>query len=158
MNFSSLFRRQERSRQARIDELESKIIRLEGVRDEQSDINAKMKVSAEEERRELRRASEDRAAQLNRQIGDMELRMKRADEDMAHLVRIKESKLKIEFDEKCIAMEKAKNAEIEVIRNEYRDKIESHLNGRIGELGKMYENVLARLPDINVALKGRVGE
>lgn len=77
-------------------------------------------------------------------------------EDIEHMTRIKEEKLDIEFDKKVIKVERKKDGEVLTIKNEYRDKVITLLEEGKKELASMYTQILERLPDINVAIKGKV--
>ena len=49
-----------------------------------------------------------------------------------------------------------KNKEIAKVKDEYRDKVEEQLETRAKETKEMYNEILKRLPDVNVKLRGEV--
>lgn len=156
MNVFTLFSRAGYKRLARVSELERQIVELEENRDDQRDIMQAMKDGAAEERRVLIEKGKDELAEVRREVKKLEDRIAREDEELQHLIKMKESKLQMEYDRKMIELERAQARAIEAVKSEYQTKVESHLNERLKGLGEMYADLLKRLPDINVALKGRI--
>lgn len=95
---------------------------------------------------------------LKKEVEDLKIARKIADEDIKHMVRIKEEKMAVEQERKELERDRKKASEVETIRNEYRDKIERGLEEQIKNMRGMYDAILARLPDVNVALSGKVGK
>jgi len=89
-------------------------------------------------------------------LAELKQKKKMEDEDIRHLVKIKESKLQIDFDKKEVKLEKEKQDAIARVKDEYRDKQEKVLEKQIDQGEKRYAEILARLPDVSVALKGKV--
>lgn len=81
---------------------------------------------------------------------------KLADEDVRHMIRIKEEQLAVEQEKKAIELERKTQEEIAKAKDLYRDKLETHLNEQIKNIRGMYDEILKRLPDVNVRLKGDV--
>lgn len=94
---------------------------------------------------------------LKDQLSDLERKRKHEEEDIAHLVKIKESKLDIEFQKRVQENDAAKEKAIAKVKDEYRDKLEKQLREETARIEKMYGEILARLPNINVKLGGKVG-
>ena len=140
----------------RIAHLESTIAQLEQECDRQRDENAMLRHLADDDYREQKHQLEDQLRGLRNQIAELEAKAKREDEELAHLVRMKESKLEWEAQQKALAMERQKIAQIDKIKSEYCAKLEKQLEERITEMRAMYTEILARLPDINVQLRGKV--
>jgi len=111
----------------RSPELEAKIVKLEGER-----------------------------AALKEEVEDLKIKRKVEDEQLKHLMKIKEEKMDLDFQKKENTMEAKKAAEIATVKDQYRDKMEAELRQRHVQLQEMYAQILARLPDVNVALTGKV--
>lgn len=90
------------------------------------------------------------------ELAELKQKKKMEDEDIRHLVKIKESKLQIDFDKKEVSLEKEKQDAIAKVKDEYRDKQERVLEKQIDQGEKRYAEILARLPDVSMTLKGKV--
>ena len=94
---------------------------------------------------------EKRKLQLTR---DIEIR------DIKHMVKIKEEKLDIQFEKKSGEFERnlqrASDKEILAVKNKYRDKVEKLLEKGHEDLRGRYSEILERLPNIDVAIKGNL--
>ena len=95
---------------------------------------------------------------LEKKLRGLEHDHKLADEDIKHMVKIKEEHLAIEHDKKVLELERAKQEEIAKVKDQYRDKMEEHLGEQVINVRGMYDEILKRLPDINVELSGKVGK
>ena len=123
-------------------------------------ITTKKRMQAISDKVENLRESRDR---LQGQVHDLrvdkrqlELDNKIKIEDIQHMTRIKEEKLDIKFDKRVIKIEREKDSEVLEIKNEYRDRVIKLLEEGKKDLASMYTQILDRLPDINVAIKGKV--
>ena len=87
-------------------------------------------------------------------LAELKQKKKMEDEDIRHLVKLKESKLEIEFNRKEVQLEGEKQEAIAEVKNEYREKLENLLHKQIEQGEKRYAEILSRLPDVNVRLKG----
>ena len=94
---------------------------------------------------------------LQENIRREKLEHKIVTEDIKHMTRLKEERLEVETDKIRQKLEREKDQEISKIKQEYFDKVERMKTEEIKRLHTMYEQVLARLPDIGVALEGKVG-
>lgn len=93
---------------------------------------------------------------LTLQVSELKHEYKLADEDVRHMVRIKEEQLAVEQEKKVVELERKTQEEIANAKDQYRDKLEMHLNEQIKNIRGMYDEILKRLPDVNVRLKGDV--
>jgi chromosome segregation ATPase len=116
----------------RVESLEKEIERLRTERDELDDKNFG----------------------LRSELKDLRHQKKVEEEDLKHMVKIKEEKLDIEHQKKGIQLERAKDTEVAKVKDEYRNKIEKGLEERNAEIRKMYSEILERLPNVSVRLKG----
>lgn len=99
---------------------------------------------------------QDQILKLQEQRSSIELKNKMKIQDIEHMVKIKEERLEIKYDRKVVTLERKMDEDVLVIKNTYRDKVESLLETEKKELRGMYSEILKRLPDINVAIKGSV--
>ncbi len=95
---------------------------------------------------------------LEKKLRGLEHDHKLADEDIKHMVKIKEEQLALEHDKKVLELERAKQEDVATVKDNYRDKMEKHLVTQADNVRGMYDEILKRLPDINVELKGKIGE
>ncbi|MAF80097.1 hypothetical protein CL629_03405 [bacterium] len=91
---------------------------------------------------------------LRENVEDLKIEKKVSEEDIKHMVRMKEEKLALEYDKKEIDWFKAKEKEIAAIKDQYRDKIEKNLEKESARTQEMYNEILKRLPNVNVKLQG----
>ncbi len=98
----------------------------------------------------------DENRKVKDELAELKQKRKMEDEDIRHLVKIKEGKLDLEHQKKRVELEGKFQAEKAVVKDEYRDKLESTLQGQIKDVKGMYGEILKRLPNVNVRLKGEV--
>jgi hypothetical protein len=89
---------------------------------------------------------------LTDKVEKLKLDAKIADEDIKHMVKMKEEKLDLEHQKKVVALEKEKADAIAKVKDEYRNKMEERLIKEGENIKEMYEAILQRLPDVNVML------
>jgi len=94
----------------------------------------------------------DEKRDLETQIKDLKQEHRLADELIAHNVKIREEQLAVEHSRKEVKLEREKDKEVAKVRDEYRTKQEETLQKQIDRSNDMYTELLARLPDVNVAL------
>ena len=93
---------------------------------------------------------------LKEQLGDLKLKKKIEEEDIKHMVRIKQEALEIEHQKKELKLQKQSDDIIAAVKDEYRDRLEGFLQKQVQDVKEMYGQILKRLPDVNVRLKGDV--
>lgn len=102
----------------------------------------------------------DRLNDSNRKIrdelADLKQQKRMEDENIRHLVKIKEEKLDIEHEKKQVERERVQQEVIAKVKDEYRNKQESTLQKQIDDGKEMSAEILARLPNVSVRLKGDV--
>jgi chromosome segregation ATPase len=155
--FGSLLKKLTNRRIDRVEDLEAQIAALEAARDEQVDINTSIRRDHEDSVRRREQAHEDKLRAMTHELDRAKAKLQTTDEEVGHLMKIRDEKREIELERKRVELERVANEKIAAVKAEYQTKIEEHLNGRIKDLGTMYGELLARLPDVNVALKGRIG-
>lgn len=114
----------------------------------------------------LRRTVESLQAEksgLKEELAELTLKKKIEDEDIKHMVKIKldenqmshdkrMGELEIEFAKKEAKAALEKNEAIGAVKDEYRDKVEKQLKEEGAKMQDMYNQVLSRLPNVNVSL------
>ena len=93
---------------------------------------------------------------LKQQCEEMKLKKKLDEEDIKHMVKMKEEKLEMTFQKRVLEVEKAHDEKLMKTKDQYRDKMEERLEKETANIKSMYEDILARLPNVNVRLKGDV--
>lgn len=107
-----------------------------------------------------------RAERLNLkdEVGNLKLKKKVEEEDIKHMVKMKEERLDLANEKKQQALEAefaTKNASAELekqqaigsVKDEYRDKMEVNLVKQVDDMKDMYSEILKRLPDVTVKMK-----
>ena len=102
-----------------------------------------------------KKALEREKLSLTEEVAQLKLKKKIEDEDIKHMVKLKEERQEVECQKKELTMEKEKSDAIAEIKDQYRDKTEGQLEKRGTEIKEMYGEILARLPNINVGLGGK---
>lgn len=95
--------------------------------------------------------------QLKADLEDLKLKKKTEEEDIKHMVRMKEERMELEKKSYQLDCDRAKDAAIAAVKDEYRNKVEDQLTKRGDDLKTMYGQILERLPNVNVNLKGGIG-
>ena len=93
---------------------------------------------------------------LKDEVEDLKLKKKVSEEDMKHLVRMKEEKNEIERQKRINEIEIEKNNEVAAVKDGYRDKMEKQLERETQNIKEMYNEILKRLPNVNVKMTGEL--
>jgi chromosome segregation ATPase len=96
---------------------------------------------------------ETERTELKREVNDLKSKRKIEEEELKHLVKIKDEKREIEFQKKEMELESAMNKEVAKVKDNYRDKLEKNLIEQKDDIKGMYSEILERLPDVNARLK-----
>ena len=91
--------------------------------------------------------------QLEDDLRDIRGKHKIEEQQTKHLVKMREEQLQVELDRKTLDLEREKEAKIAKVKDDYRDKMEKQLSNETDRITKMYEQILQRLPDVNLAIK-----
>jgi len=94
---------------------------------------------------------------LTKLTKELALEKKISEEDIKHMVRLKEERMEVKAEKDTLEMQRKADERVMVIKLEYQGKVEDGLTKQLNEFHAMYDAVLNRLPDINVELKGKVG-
>ena len=82
---------------------------------------------------------------------------KLANEDIKHMVKIKEEKMEVANEKDRMKERADMRAEIEVLRQKFADKSEEFLQKQAEAVKEMYDQILKRLPDITYAIQHDIG-
>lgn len=93
---------------------------------------------------------------LKEEVADLKLKKKIEDEDIKHLVKLKQEQQEVEFAKRTVQMDGEKAEAIAEVKDKYRDKMEEQLKAETDNIKTMYGEILKRLPNVNVKLKGDV--
>lgn len=107
----------------------------------------------ESERDHLR----DEVSTLGSEVKQLKTTRKIEEEDIKHMMKMKEGAMDLQkqsFELKCTG---EKDAEIAKVKDQFRDKMEEFLKSQVKDTKEMYNQILQRLPDVNVKLQGKVG-
>jgi outer membrane murein-binding lipoprotein Lpp len=120
----------------------------------ESDIKelAKEKEWLENDRKKLKREVSD----LQQKVDTLASKKKIEEEEIKHMVKILNEKREIEFQKKEMQIKIDANLELTQIKGNYQDRLEELLKGQIKDGKEMYAQILKRLPDMSVRLKGDV--
>ena len=72
------------------------------------------------------------------------------EEDIKHMVRIKEEKLAIQAEREALERDREKEQAIAAVKDEYRNKLEQRLQTEVDNIRQMYSEILERLPKVSV--------
>lgn len=114
------------------------------------------KDSKKDELKTIIRGLEEERSQLKREVEDLKSKKQIEEEQIKHLVKIKDEKREIEYKRKEMDIEAEKNKEIAKVKDDYRDKMERNLISQKEDILKMYSEILERLPNVNAKLSGKL--
>ena len=96
--------------------------------------------------------------ELKDQIADLKHEKKITEEDIKHMVRIREERIEVENEKKNLERDREKEQEIAKVKDEYRDKLEERLHKEVENMKEMYTQILQRLPTVEVAQSHNIEE
>ena len=86
---------------------------------------------------------------LKDEVEDLKIKKKISEEDIKHMVKMREEKSDLEYLKKEVQLEKEHQLKLHEASNEYRDKTEKHLEKQAGEMKEVYTQIMKRLPNIS---------
>jgi len=98
--------------------------------------------------KELRRVKDE--------LADTKHKKKLEEEDIKHMVKMSKEANEIKLQKSIMDKEKEKQEAIAAVKDTYRDKMEERLQTEVTNIKEMYSDILERLPNINVKMKGDV--
>ena len=96
----------------------------------------------------------DQVRDLKDEIAGLKSKKKIEEEDIKHMVRLKEERLELKSQKMALDMERDKEKAIAEVKDTYRDKMEDRLESEVVNIKEMYGQILERLPTIKV--KGEI--
>ena len=90
---------------------------------------------------------------LKIQIKDLELKKRLEEEEIKHLVKMKEEKQEIEIQKKGIELQKIFQEKEMKLQSTYHDKIIKTIEESRKEARDLYTAIMDRLPNVNVEMK-----
>ena len=102
------------------------------------------------------KALREQSHALSLEVEKVKLEKKNEMEETKHLVKLRDEKREIEFKKKEMDLEAEKAKAIAKVKDTYRDKMEAQLKTETENIKVMYGQILERLPNIKVGLKGQV--
>ncbi len=97
----------------------------------------------------------DERDKLKEDVADLKLKKKIEDEDIKHMIKMREEAQELELKGKTLDLEKDKAEAIAKVKDDYQKKVETNLEKELGKMDGMYKELLNRLPDISVMLGDR---
>ena len=89
---------------------------------------------------------------LKEEVEDLKLKRKIEEEDIAHMVKIRDEKLDIQYQKKELELKATLDKQLHEEHIKYRDKTEKMLSTQATKMETMYKDLMQRLPDVNVML------
>lgn len=93
---------------------------------------------------------------LKEEVADLELKKKIENEDLKHMIKIKEEKAEIVMEKKQLEMQRESDKAIQKIRDEYQKKTEDSLEEQIKKMGETTDKIMSLVPNIGVKLNGNI--
>lgn len=94
--------------------------------------------------------------ELECELERLQARKKTEEQELKHMIKMKEEKMQLELDQKKYALQAEKDQEVAKVKDEYRDKLEARLIKETENIKGMYSEILERLPNVNASLKGQL--
>ncbi len=132
-------------------EIENEIAVLEAKRD-----SLKTKLELEEEISDLKISVSELNIEHDEALAQIKQNRKIADEDIKHMVKMKEERMGLEQEKKFHECEKERDTAVALVKDQYRDKMEERLKTETTQIKEMYGQILKRLPNVNVRMKGDI--
>lgn len=95
-------------------------------------------------------ALEEKISELKTTVRELESNKKIEEEDLKHMIRLKEERLAVQFQRKELEIEAEKEKAVAAVKDEYRDKLEARLSTEVNSIKEMYGQILERLPNVNM--------
>ncbi len=92
---------------------------------------------------------------LKKELAELKLKKTMEEREIKHLVTLKEEKLTIEHEKKEIELQKKYQQKEMELQTQYHDKIMAAINEARVEMNTTYKEIMKRLPNVNVELKGK---
>jgi hypothetical protein len=94
----------------------------------------------------------DEIRRLKDELADLTTTKKMETREIEHLVKIKEEKLNIEHEKKTVELTAEFQKKEMAMQTKYHDKVVTQIEGYNGRQDKFFDQVMKRLPNVNVQL------
>jgi len=94
--------------------------------------------------------SRETVLKLKEEIALLKQEKKITEEDIKHMVRLKEERFKVENERAALERDRTMEKAIATVKDTYRDKLEQRLQLEVDNIRKMYSEILERLPKVTV--------
>jgi len=130
--------------------------------------NSKLKAQKEELEKEVRMLKSELADEtiknrpekeirsLKNELAEVVQKKKMEEDDIKHMVKIHKERNAIELEKKTMELEREKQNEVAVVKDNYKDKMEERLQFEVTNMKEMYGQILERLPNVSARLKGDI--
>ena len=106
-------------------------------------------------KKEIRCLKEEKET-LEIEVKSLNSRKKIDEEELKALIKLKEDKMGLDFKRKEMDLAKEHQQKQHNLQVRYNEKLQERLETEVENIKEMYGEVLKRLPDVNVRLKGDV--
>ena len=93
--------------------------------------------------------------ELKKELAELKLKKVMEEREIKHLVTLKQEKLEIEHEKKEIELQKQFQQKEMKLQTDYHDKIMVAINKAAADMNTTYKEIMKRLPNVNVELKGK---
>jgi predicted nucleic acid-binding Zn-ribbon protein len=107
---------------------------------------------------ESKKRLEKEISKLTLELTEIKHQKKLEEEDLRHMVKMKEEALNIKFQKKELDLQQQHDSEVATVKDTYRDKIETRLEDEGKKMLDMYNQVLDRLPNVNLEMRKGFGD
>lgn len=90
----------------------------------------------------------ERKQKLEDEVRQLKLEHKIAEEDIKHMIALKEERLELDYEKKIVELQKDMDKKIMEVKEKYRDKVEKQLEKEGDNMKHMYGQILERLPNV----------
>lgn len=105
------------------------------------------------EKKRLEKEVED----LKHGIRELEHKKALEEKEIEHLVKMKEEKIAIETQKKQLEIDGKYQAEVMKLQTDYHERVIKLLKDEHDKIQQIYSEIMRRLPNVNLALRGEVG-
>ena len=99
----------------------------------------------------------EKIANLRETLAQLKLTTKIEEEDLAHMIKMKEDRLQLEYDQKLMTEKQTHQDAIAELKEKHNGEIKEMQTAAQEQLKEMYSEILERLPNLNASLKIKSG-
>lgn len=95
---------------------------------------------------------------LKHTIRELEHKKSLEEREIEHLVKMKEEKIAIETEKKQLDLQGEFDKKVMALQKDYHEKVLALLNKEHEKMQEIYEQIMTRLPNVNLAIRKEVKE